>query len=43
MFDLGFPKDAIAQIGCIYSKSYTTFTGPYFEKTKPIAIQRGTI
>jgi hypothetical protein len=43
MFDLGFPKDAIVLIGCIYSESYTTFTGPYFRKTKPIAIQRGTI
>jgi hypothetical protein len=43
MYDLGFPNNAITLIGCIYSESYTTFTGPYFGKTKPIAIQRGTI
>jgi hypothetical protein len=43
MTDLGYPLDAITLIGSIYSDSYTTITGPYFGKTKPIAIQRGTI
>jgi hypothetical protein len=43
MSDLGYPLDAIQLIGSIYSESYTTITGPYFGKTKPIAIQRGTI
>jgi hypothetical protein len=43
MTDLGYPLDAITLIGSIYSESYTTITGPYFGKTKPIAIQRGKI
>jgi hypothetical protein len=43
MTDLGYPLDAIKLIGSIYSESYTTITGQYFGKTKPIAITRGTI
>jgi hypothetical protein len=43
MTDLGYPLDATKLIGSIYSESYTTITGPYFGKTKPIAIQRDTI
>jgi hypothetical protein len=43
MTDLGYPLDAIKLIGSIYSESYTTITGSYFGKTKPIAIHRGTI
>jgi hypothetical protein len=43
MIDLGYPLDAIKLIGSIYLESYTTITGPYFGKTKLIAITRGTI
>jgi hypothetical protein len=43
MTDLGYPLDAIQLIGSIYSESYTSIIGSYFGKTKPIAIQRGTI
>jgi hypothetical protein len=43
MSDLGFPQGAITLFGSIYSESYTTFTGPYSGKTKPITIQKGTI
>ena len=43
MKDLGYPHDAVALIGNIYSKSTTTFTGEHFGKTEPIPIQRGTI
>ena len=43
MKDLGYPQDAIAMIGNIYSQSTTTYIGEYFGKTQPIPIQRGTI
>jgi hypothetical protein len=43
MTDLGYPLDAIKLISSIYSESYTTITGSYFGKTKPIAIHRRTI
>jgi hypothetical protein len=43
MADLGYPQDAINLIGNIYSNSTTMFFGPYFGKTKPVHIQRGTI
>ena len=43
MSDLGFPNDAVKLVGSIYSQSYTTISGPYFGKTQPISIQRGTI
>ena len=41
--DLGYPQDAVALVGNIYSHSTTTFTGEHFGKTQPISIQRGTI
>jgi hypothetical protein len=43
MADLGYPQDAINLIGNIYSNASTMFFGPYFGKTKPVHIQRGTI
>ena len=43
MKDLGYPQDAVALIGNIYSQSTTTYIGEYFGKTQPIPIQRGTI
>jgi hypothetical protein len=43
MADLGYPQDAINLIGNIYCNSSTIFFGPYFGKTKPVHIQRGTI
>ena len=43
MKDLGYPHDAVALIGNIYSQSTTTFIGEHFGKTEPIPIQRGTI
>jgi hypothetical protein len=43
MKDLGYPQDAIALIGDIYSQSTTTYIGEYFGKTEPILIQRKTI
>ena len=41
--DLGYPQDAVALFGNIYSHSTTTFIGDHFVKTQPIPIQRGTI
>jgi hypothetical protein len=43
MEDLGYPLDAIEIIGNIYTNSTTTYIGEYFEETKPIHIQKGTI
>jgi len=43
MQDLGYPTDAVALIGNIYSQSTTTYIGEHFGQTKPIPIQRGTI
>ena len=43
MADLGYPTDAVALVGNIYSHSTTSYVGEYFGKTKPIPIQRGTI
>jgi hypothetical protein len=43
MKDIGYPQDAIALVGNIYSQSTTTFVGEYFDKTQPILIQRGII
>jgi hypothetical protein len=43
MADLGYPQDAINLIGNIYSNSSTIFFGSYFDETKPVYIQRGTI
>ena len=43
MLDLGYPKDAVALIGNIYSHSNTILIGEHFGNTKPIPIKRGTI
>ena len=43
MKDLGYPQDAIALIGNIYSQFTTTYIREYFGKTQPILIQRETI
>jgi hypothetical protein len=43
MKDLGYPNDAVALVGNIYSHSTTTFIGDHFEPTQPIPILRGTI
>ena len=43
MVDLGYPTDAVALVGNIYSHSTTSYIGEYFGKNKPIPIQRGTI
>ena len=38
----GFPEDAIAAVGAIYSESVTSALTPY-GRTRPIPILRGTI
>ena len=43
MEDLGYPLDAIALIGNIYSEASTSFRGACFTTTPPIQISRGTI
>ena len=43
MKDLGYPQDAVALVGNIYSHSNTIFTGEHFGQTCKIPIQRGTI
>ena len=43
MKDLGYPQDAVALVGNIYSQSTTTFMVEHFGKTQPIHIQRRTI
>ena len=43
MADLGYPTDAVALVGNIYSHSTTSYVGEHFGKPKPIPIQRGTI
>lgn len=40
---LGYPIDAVALIGNMYSYSHTIITDEHLEKTKPIPIQRGII
>jgi hypothetical protein len=41
--DLGYPQDAVALVGNIYSCSSTIFSGKHFSQTQPIPILRGTI
>jgi hypothetical protein len=43
MEDIEYPTNAIELIGNIYTNSTTIYMGEFFDKIKPIHIQRGTI